>query len=175
MTRKCLDSDKVRREFGDEEDEMKEVMKRIQEQNDQCTFFLTRNGYDGSVLACTLNEKKVTAPVTRPNIQQRIEILAKARTHRALFHASGGGHITHDDFFKSMQISVREKEMKMIEKEKAHWIAVQQYAEEAFTVLKKNKSVDDLIVKELGVLLLWYQIPKSKWGDTKKNWRSGMN
>ncbi len=61
MVQKYLDSDKVWREFGDEEDEMNEVMKRIREQNDQCTFLLT--------LACTLNKKKVIAPVTCPNTQ----------------------------------------------------------------------------------------------------------
>ncbi len=31
VTQKCLDSDKERREFGDEEDKMNKVMKRIQE------------------------------------------------------------------------------------------------------------------------------------------------
>ncbi len=70
VTRKCLDSDKVRREFGDEKDEMNEVMKGIKEQNDQCTFFLTLNGYDGSVLACKLNYNKVNTTVTCPNTQQ---------------------------------------------------------------------------------------------------------
>ncbi len=70
VTRKCLESDKVRREFGDEVDEMNEVMKRSQEQNDQCIFFLTGRGYDGSALSSKLNQKKVTAPVTRPNSKE---------------------------------------------------------------------------------------------------------
>ncbi len=168
VTQKCLDSDRARTEFGDEEDEMNEVMKGLKEQNDQCTFFLTLNGYDGSALACKLNKNKVTAPITCPNTQQRIEILARARTCGALFHATGGGHITHDDFFKSMEISVREKEIKPMEKEKAHRISMQQYAEEAFAMLQKNKSFNDLIVKELDILLLWYKMPKIEWGDKKK-------
>ncbi len=104
MTQICLDSDEVRREFGDEEDEMNKVMKRIQEQNDQYTFFLTHSGYDGSILSCTLNKKKVTAPITCPNSQERIEILAKARMHSALFHATGGGHITHNERASKCQV-----------------------------------------------------------------------
>ncbi len=55
-----------------------------------------------------------------------------------------------------------------MEKDKAHQIAVQQHAEEFFTVLKKIKSLDDLIGKDLDILLLWYQFPKSKWGNQKK-------
>ncbi len=100
VTRKCLESDKEHREFGDKEDEMDEMMKKIQEQNDKCTFSLTHHGYDGSVLASKLNKQKVTAPVTRPNSSECIEVLARARTHGSLFHATGGGHITHNDFFK---------------------------------------------------------------------------
>lgn len=92
MTQKCLDLNKLRKEFGDKEDKMNEVMKRIQEQNDQCTFFLTHDKYDGSFLECTHNKKKVTAPT---------EILTKARTHGALFHATGGGHISKVEGDKS--------------------------------------------------------------------------
>ncbi len=55
-----------------------------------------------------------------------------------------------------------------MEMDKAHQIAVQQHAEEVFTVLKKNKTLDDLIRKELDILLLWYQFSKSKWGNEKK-------
>ncbi len=67
-----------------------------------------------------------------------------------------------------MEISVQEKEIKAMEKEKAHRISMQQYAEAAFTVLQKNKRINDLIVKELDILLLWYKIPKIKWCDKKK-------
>ncbi len=53
---------------------------------------------------------------------------------------------------------------------------MQQYAEDTFTVLKRNKCVDDLIGKELDILLLWYQIPNSEWGNKKKNFlKSGMS
>ena len=69
------------------------------------------------MLASKLNKQKVTAPVTRPNSRERIKVLARVKTHGALFHATGGGHITHDDFFLSMEISVREKEIKFLEKE----------------------------------------------------------
>ncbi len=67
---------------------MNEVMKQIQEQNDQCTFFLTSWRYDGSALSFKLNKKKVTAPVTCPNSNERIEVIAKAKSHGVLFHST---------------------------------------------------------------------------------------
>ncbi len=94
-------------------------MNKVMKQNDQYTFFL--DGYDGSVLAYKLNKKMVNAPITHPNTQKRIVVLAKARMHGALFHATGGGHITHD-VFKSMAISVREKEIKSTENKKVHQV-----------------------------------------------------
>lgn len=49
---KRLELEKVFREFGDEEDKMNKIIKCIQEQNDQCTIFLTCHGYDVSASAC---------------------------------------------------------------------------------------------------------------------------
>ncbi len=110
VTQKCIDSDKVRGEFCDEDDEMNKVVKSVHEQNDQGTFFLTCHGYDGSLLKFKLNKKKVTAPITHhpspithhpSQYTKSIEFLAKARIHRVLFHATGGSHITHDDFLRA--------------------------------------------------------------------------
>ncbi len=52
-----------------------------------------------------VQNKKLTALVTHPNSYKHIKVLAKVRMHDVLFPATGGGHITHDDF-KSMDISV---------------------------------------------------------------------
>ncbi len=35
-------------------------------------------------------------------------------------------------------------------------------------VVTKNKSINELILEEVDIILLWYQIPKSEWGDKKK-------
>ncbi len=61
VTQNCLESVKACRKFGNEVDKMNEVMKWIQEQNNQCTFFLTGRGYDGPALSSQLNKKEVTA------------------------------------------------------------------------------------------------------------------
>ena len=34
--------------------------------------------------------------------------------------------------------------------------------------MRQNKRVEDLLGKELDILLVWHQIPKSEWGDKKK-------
>ncbi len=70
----------------------------MQEQNDQCNFFITPHGYDSSMLTSKLNKKKVTAPIICPTSNEYIEVLAKVRTYGVLFHVTVGGHTTHNIF-----------------------------------------------------------------------------
>ena len=53
--------------------------------------------------------------ITVKNSQARVEALAKAKTHGAKFTATGGGHVTSDDMFKSMEMGVRENDIKATE------------------------------------------------------------
>ncbi len=50
LTRKCLESKQVRREFGDADDEMNRMAKTMEDANRVSCLFLTQNGYDGSAL-----------------------------------------------------------------------------------------------------------------------------
>ncbi len=70
--------------------------------------------------------------------------------------------------FKSMEILVHDKEIKLMQKDKLHWIAMAKCSTDARKILAKNKRNEDLLVRELDILLLWFQIPKSECSDKKK-------
>ncbi len=57
VTRKCLESNQVCREFGDGDGEHDQVMLHIQSQNDMCTYFLTQRGFDGDQLKAKVSKK----------------------------------------------------------------------------------------------------------------------
>ncbi|KAL7465783.1 hypothetical protein ACHAXS_012907, partial [Conticribra weissflogii] len=139
VTRKCLESNQVRREFGDGDGEHDQVMLHIQSQNDMCTYFLTQRGFDGDQLKAKLNKKKNKRAVTKAHSIERQELLSKAKTHGALFCATGGGHITSDDFFKSMEMPVSEAEIKAMEKDKARRLALAKYEDEARMILESKE------------------------------------
>ncbi len=104
--------------------------------------------------------------MTKAHSIERQELLSKAKTHGALFCATGGGHITSDDFFKSMEMPVREAEIKAMEKDKARRLALAKYEDEARMILESEEKQDPRKLKddELRTLLLWHQVPKKDIG-----------
>ena len=90
----------------------------VQDANDLAVYNLTVAGYCGDILKAKLKETTTKEPITERNSQARIELLAKASTHGAKFTATGCFHITSDDMFKSLEISIREKEISEMEKDK---------------------------------------------------------
>ena len=93
-------------------------MMEVQDANDLAVYNLTGSGYCGDILKAKLKETTTKEPIAELNSQSRIELLAKASTHCAKFTATGGFHITSDDMFKSLDISIREKEIAEMEKDK---------------------------------------------------------
>ncbi len=76
--------------------------------------------------------------------------------------------------FLNMEITVHEKEIKLLEKEKLHWVAKSKCYADFTEILRQNKCVGDLLGRELDILLLWHQIPNSKWGDKNKKMAKWM-
>ena len=160
LTRRCLTDSKVRRELGDAEDTLNELMSSIQEGNDAATALLIRHGLDGAQLRVQLKRKRQgVTRVTLPNTLDRQKLLAKASTHGEKFTATGGTHLTSDDFFKAMEINLREKEVvsmkadrqKRLDSEAAHMAAK--------SILCMAKGPQSYTAKELTVLLKWYNVP----------------
>ena len=57
-------------------------------------------------------------PITEAHSLERLELLANDGTHGAKFVATGGGHATRDDLFKSAKIPVWEASIKALEDKK---------------------------------------------------------
>ena len=50
--------------------------------------------------------------------QERILLLVKVKRHGKKSMVAGGGHLTSDEFFRSMKVGVQKKEIDVKEKEK---------------------------------------------------------
>ena len=79
--------------------------------------------------------------VTLPHTLERQELLSNAKGHGAVFPATGGGHLTSDDFFKSMEVPKRRQEVKAMEEDKKLRLKMQNCKEEAKTILALNKQI----------------------------------
>ncbi len=57
-------------------------------------------------------------PITQPNTLAQQQALANARGHGGCFHAMGGMHVTSDDLFIAMEMTVWNKERAKVEKDR---------------------------------------------------------
>ena len=57
-------------------------------------------------------------PINEAHSLERLELLENSNTHGAKFFATGGGHATSDDFFKSVKNPVWEAAIKALEDKK---------------------------------------------------------
>ncbi|KAL7546421.1 hypothetical protein ACHAWF_015054 [Thalassiosira exigua] len=164
LTRKCMHDKQVRREIGDADDETNSLMRVMQEGNRLAVQILNRLGYIGDLLEGTISEVIKPKHVTEPHSKERITLLAKAKTHSAKFTATGGGHLTSDDYFKSMEIDTREAEIKLMTKDKEVRKLKKQAERDAWAVIIQPKSCDEYKDKDLVPLLTWYNVPRKDWG-----------
>mmetsp|Transcript_448 Transcript_448/g.897 ORF Transcript_448/g.897 Transcript_448/m.897 type:complete len:213 (+) Transcript_448:207-845(+) len=111
--------------------------------------------------------------LTVPHSRERIALIAESKSHGSLFLATGGAHITGDDFFKAAASNKRKEEISKMEVEKKKRLLFEKWSVEGLAVLDQKKAVNDLIGSELEKLLLMYHIPKAKHGnkgEKKKKW-----
>ena len=78
------------------------------------------NSYSVSAFKAEINiltkKKKTTVPETR----KTIELLTAATSHRHIFHAKGGVHLTSEDVFRAAKITSNNTKIKELEdKEKS--------------------------------------------------------
>ena len=110
-------------------------MMGVQDANDLAVYTLTGAGYCGEILKAKLKETTTKEPITELNSQAMTEILEKASTHGAKFTANGGFHITSDDMFKSLEISIREKEIVEMEKYKRTRVEKEKFETDGWAAL----------------------------------------
>jgi hypothetical protein len=122
VTRACLDNQQVLRNISkDDVDDDAMLMWAIQAANDRAIHALKQAGYAAEYLQATLqerNEEESDRSITQPNTLARQQALANACGHGGCFHVTGGTHVTSDDVFMSMEMSVRNEERGKVEKDR---------------------------------------------------------
>ena len=78
-------------------------------------------GFDGTQFRVDAPKvlKINTQEVTRPQFQEHIEAIAKAKGARQLFHSTGGEHISSNDLFKRRALIEKRDQIKKMEEEKS--------------------------------------------------------
>ena len=95
-------------------------------------------------------------PITKAHYLEWLELLESASTHGAKFFATGGGHATSYDLFKSVEIPVWEAAIKSLEDKKVGSDLLKKIEEEGQAILDLGKPTFALLYPELGALLIWY-------------------
>ena len=129
------------------------------------------------------NSVPKTQNITEPHSQERILLLSKAKTHGEKFTATGGGHLTSDDFFKAMEVPVREKEVKELEEDKVRRMLCEENERAALRLLCGNsrslgptpeaRGRNFFTGDDLDVLMKWYQVPPKEVDNKAKKWTRG--
>ncbi len=146
---------KVRRELNDADDGFNAMMREIQAANISSTVLLCINGYNGKVFEATIKKKQEQRAVTVQHSQERIDLLAKAKTHGHIFHATGGDACNGEDAFLALEKKVRESSLKSLNKKKKEAeksAALEMQAKSILVRSGKLRGVD------LTVLLKWYGV-----------------
>ena len=118
LTRACLQHPKVRHSIGDGNDNQQAVAHLIQEHNIIACTALIHAGYNGHIMMLQLNPAACAKVVTVAHLQERIELLSQAKTHKNIYAATWGTHLNCNDIFKGMALKQRKVLRKKLAKEK---------------------------------------------------------
>jgi hypothetical protein len=107
-----------------------------------------------------------TSPITERMSWERIELMARAKTHGKKFFAMGGSHVCSDDFFKSQALLVTEEDVAMKMKLKKSLQQKSELREKGMAILVEkaecfeSSNYRNVPTKELDVFLNWYGVEK---------------
>ena len=168
LTRSCLSDPKVSTRLGEGSSDFDDYLRGIQSANDLAVHALTNGGYRGELLKATIEKREDARMLTAPHSKERIDALRKASTHGAKFLATGGSHLTTDDFFLAQQKNEREKEIEARQKTKKKRLAAMKVDLAAKEVIQKRGDAINqhefgkLAIGELDILLRWHGALASK-------------
>jgi hypothetical protein len=183
LTRSAMQSDKVRHEvpvmaaLEPQEGlttslDSPEIQKLqdLDDQNKSYCDFLSARGFDGSKLRMEAPKRKLIVAVSKPNTLARQVAMKKASSAGATFHATGGGHLNSDDYFKAAELKARENQVKAMEEIKKER---EKYCKDQWAALRLIKAKGELTwdtvsrftIFEIKILLKWKKV---KATGTKK-------
>ncbi len=120
--------------------------------------FLSRNGYDGLALQVEIKKSKQSTDIKN----NRINFFAEAKSHGQLFHDTCGSHLTSDNFFKELEMTVLAKQGRRLEDDKKRRLQLEKNEAEGKEVLAMNNLMEQLNATDLEKLLLWHNVPKKE-------------
>ncbi len=88
VTKTCLEDPKVHKTLGDGDNE--EKYNAIQSGNDLVVWALKEGGYNADSMIGTLQRSKAPDPLTRPQLMERVRMLANVTMHGNKHLITGG-------------------------------------------------------------------------------------
>ncbi len=157
LTQNCLESKKVCRKLGDVD---------VDEANFWIAIFVNKWLW-WLVPSFWDNKSKQSTNVTVPITKDLIKLIAEAKSHGQLFHATGGSHLNNDNFFKAMEAPVQAKKASNWKMRKRRgcnskyrgWREGNFGNEQADRPIKCNWA---------GEVVTWAQCPKKQDGEQKR-------
>jgi hypothetical protein len=182
LTRVAMKSNKVRHEVpvfnalipqeGLTSTDTPEIRKlvELEEMNGRYCNILTANGFAGDFLRMAAPKRKKVVAVSQPNTLERQEALRNASSAGKTFHATGGGHLNSDDYFKAAELKARANKLKAMEEVKKER---EKYCKDQWAALRLIKAKGELTwdtvsrftIFEIKILLKWKKV---KATGTKK-------
>ena len=130
--------------------------------------------YDGDELRVQLvSTRRQKKFVTAPHTRERQKLLDDAATHGVIFSATGGDHLTSDDFFKSTEVPTKRKKVGDKERDKNDRLERLKIEQDAQAILALNKASDKFLDKKLETIVLWHGLKKTEMGKLalkKQKW-----
>jgi hypothetical protein len=125
-----------------------------------------------------IKKKTERRNVTVRHSQERIAMLANAKNHGQIFHATGGETINSDDALLAIEKNVREASLRTLLKKKKLAQKMSDFETKGREVLVRLAGVDINAYrrdKDLLPLLKWYQVKGADGMPVAKAKRSGGN
>ena len=178
LTMKCPESDKVRHELTEDNDDdnpLAEVYRTMQAQNDFIVAWLNSNGLSDKHMVAKVNRKKeeFDIPLTAPKTKEQQQQIVKAKSHGQLFMATQGSHFGTNNMFHATEMKNNEKEIAKLEQERKNKLALKKRHDDAIALLEKNIDPKKMQKAQLEPFFLWHGIqnkyhPKGNAGKVTK-------
>jgi hypothetical protein len=108
-------------------------------------------------------KRKTVVAVSKPNTLDRQQAMKKATSAGQTFHATGGGHLNSDDFFKAAELKACEIKLKAMEELKKER---ERYCKDQWAALRLIRAKGELTydtehkftLPEIRILLKWKKV-----------------
>mmetsp|Transcript_6062 Transcript_6062/g.12387 ORF Transcript_6062/g.12387 Transcript_6062/m.12387 type:complete len:178 (+) Transcript_6062:100-633(+) len=133
------------------------------------------HGFNGHLLKALLRKKKEVKMVlvTVPHTEERVEALAKASTHGAVFAVTGGDHFTSDDMFKAAELPAKKAKIEQLKKNKKERLAGIEREAVGRKILEQGKEIKALTGNELTALLKCMVLQRAEISKCQRRGRCG--